>query len=369
MRKTFVFGTLLDADLRRIVLGCDVAVSSAVLVDHRVARDTTGAGPVLAPCDGGSAQGLVLDLDAEAAARLAFYTAGHGLVAERVKPRASDGPVPSTLYRGDGVAGGAEWSVSEWQDGAGPLARQVAEAVMASFRRVSPEELRFRLPMIRARADAALRAAARPVPAELRTGRQRGEVEVLEHRQPYCHYFAVGVTRLRHPLYDGGTSDVVERAGLHMTDAVTVLPYDPARDRVMVVEQFRYGPWLRGDPRPWVLEPVAGRVDPGEDAETTARREALEEAGLEIGALHRIGSYYPSPGGVSEYIESFVGLADLPDRSEGIGGLDAENEDIRTHAIPFERALELVRSGEADTAPLLLSILWLDAARNRGAFA
>ncbi len=197
----------------------------------------------------------------------------------------------------------------------------------------------------------------------------RDEVEVTGHRQPYCHYFAAGETRLRHPLYDGGTSALVERAGLHMTDAVTVLPYDPGRDRVLMVEQFRYGPWLRGDPYPWVLEPVAGRVDPGEEVETTARREAREEAGVEIGALHHVGSYYPSPGGVSEYIESFVGLADLPDREERLGGLDAENEDIRAHVIPFARAMELAGTGEVDTAPLLLSLLWLDAARNRGAFA
>ncbi len=373
MTRIFLFGTLLDPDLRRIVLGRAAAGQAARLADHAVERAEDGDGPILVARPGQAAEGVLVTLSPEAAARAAFYAAGCGHAADRVAVQSGAATVAATLYRaaattGDG-AGGRDWALAGWQAAAGPLARRTAEAAMAMFQRVPPGEIGFRMPMIRARADARLRAERDLTPADLRSPMGRDTVEVLGHRQPYCHYFAVGETRLRHPLFGGGHSDIVERAGLQMTDAVTVLPYDPVRDRVLMVEQFRYGPWLRGDPRPWVLEPIAGRIDPGEAAEATARREALEEAQVEIGTLHRIGSYYPSPGGVSEYIESFVGIADLPDRAEGLGGLASENEDIRAHVVPFDRARDLLASGEVDTAPLLLSILWLESARNRSALA
>ncbi len=368
----FVFGTLLDPDLRRIVLGKETTARPAQLADHAVRRAAGHDWPAIVAKPGGVASGLLLYVDAEAAARADFYEAGHGATACAVEVRADDDLVPARLYRASETAGEGEadaWQLEAWQAAYGELTRRAAREAMAMFGHIGPDELRFRLPMIRARADAALRSQAQPMPTTLRTDLGRDAVEVLDHRQPYCHYFAVGATRLRHRLYKGGLSDVVDRAGLHMTEAVTVLPYDPARDRVLVIEQFRYGPWLRGDPFPWCLEPVAGRIEPGEAAETSARREAREEAHVEIGALHPIGSYYPSPGGVSEYMHSFIGVADLADRGAGIGGLDAEHEDIRAHVISFERLMDLVRSGEADTAPLLLSALWLDSARKSGTFA
>lgn len=370
MTRVFLFGTLLDPDLRRIVLGREIAGRPAQLPDHAVEAAAGGDWPILVPRRGAYAEGLLVELDREAAARAAFYEAGSGYAAGPAVVDTAGERLAAEVYRApDGTGSGRGWALATWQAARGALTRRAAAAAMTTFRRIAPGELRFRMPMIRARADAALRAEAQPAPTELRADLHRAEVEVLGHRQPYCHYFAAAETRLSHPLYGGGQGAVVERAGLHMTDAVTVLPYDPARDRVLLIEQFRYGPWLRGDPHPWCLEPVAGRIDPGEDAETTARREAMEEAEVEIGALHRVGSYYPSPGGVSEYLESFVGVADLPDRAGGLGGLDVEHEDIRAHVVAFDRARALVDSGEVDTAPLLLSILWLEAARNRGAFA
>lgn len=365
----FAFGPLLDPALRRIILGREVEGRRAALPGHRLECAADGPGPVLVAAPGDRVEGRILALGEEEAARLDIHEEASGRRGETARLRAEGEAVAARLYRWTGQGTGAEWDLARWQAERGVLERHTAAALLEMAGETDLRELRFRVPMIRARADAALRAEARPMPTELRAPLHRRDVEVLGHRQPYCHYFGVGETRLRHPLYEGGASAPVERAGFHMTDAVTVLPYDPARDRVLVIEQFRYGPWLRGDPYPWILEPVAGRVDPGEDAEVTARREAEEEAGVRIGALHRVGSYYPSPGGVSEYIESYVGIADLPDRERRICGLDAEDEDIRAHVIPFDRAMDLVASGEVDAAPLVISLMWLERERNRGAFA
>jgi len=157
----------------------------------------------------------------------------------------------------------------------------------------------------------------------------------------------------------------VRRAGFIGGDAATVLPYDPQTDTVLLVEQFRVGPLMRGDPRPWSLEPIAGRIDPGESAEACARREALEEAGLGLGRLHRVADYYPTPGAVSEFLFSFVAEADLDGQGGVLGGEPGEEEDIRTHVVPFEALMRLIDSGEAGTGPLILSAYWLAMHRDR----
>ena len=146
---------------------------------------------------------------------------------------------------------------------------------------------------------------------------------------------------------------------------MTVLPYDPVRDRVLLVEQFRAGPYARGDANPWQLEAIAGRIDPGEGPEEAARREAVEEAGLQLGALLPVAAYYPTPGAKTEYLYSYVALCDLPDGSAGVFGVASEAEDIRGHLLAFDALMALVASGEASNAPLILTALWLQRERAR----
>lgn len=182
---------------------------------------------------------------------------------------------------------------------------------------------------------------------------------------PFRGFFAVAKAALRHRRFSGGMSAPLVREAFVATDAVTVLPYDARRDRVLLVEQFRMGPFIRGEARPWLIEAIAGRIDAGETPEEAARREAQEEAGLSIGQLLHVGDYYPSPGALTEYIWSLVGLADLPEEGGGLFGLAAEGEDIRTHIIPFDQAMAWMAEGRLANAPLILSLFWL--ARERPA--
>lgn len=218
----------------------------------------------------------------------------------------------------------------------------------------------------RMRARAALAAGRDPAPVQMRSGLSRADVEVVSRALPYAAYFDTEDIRLRHRTFDGGMSAELDRACFRAGDAVTVLPYDPVSDRVLLIEQFRPACFVRGDPVPWVLEPVAGRCDGDEPLEVVARREAQEEAGLDLTHLERIAAYYPSPGVTTEYLTSFVGLCDLSGASAETGfGLASEGEDIRTIVLGFEDAFGLVASGEADAGPLILSLLWLARERDR----
>jgi len=207
--------------------------------------------------------------------------------------------------------------------------------------------------------------AAQTAPATQRRVARAGDVAVLTRTEPYAGFFAVEEQDLRFRRFDGTLSDPVNRATFVAGDAVTVLPYDPVRDRVLLVEQFRVGPHLRGDANPWQLEAIAGRIDPGETVEATAIREAKEEAGIEINRLLPIAGYYPTPGAVTEFLYSYLALVDLPDSAIGTFGLATESEDIRVHLVSFDLLMALCASGEVGNAPTLLSALWL--ARERPA--
>lgn len=222
--------------------------------------------------------------------------------------------------------------------------------------------LRRRLMSLRVQAASAVRArgAAR---AGLRRG--TGEVAVCATQPVHAGYFALDVVDLRHRRFDGAMSSLVRREVFVSGDAVTVLPYDPLRDRVLLVEQFRPGPLLRGDPLPWQLEAIAGRIDPGETPEAAARREAVEEAGLSLGALEWVAGHYPSPGTITEYTWSYVALCDLPDGVAGVFGAAEEGEDILGHLVPFTTLMAAIATGEVANAPLILTALWLQRERGR----
>jgi nudix-type nucleoside diphosphatase (YffH/AdpP family) len=237
---------------------------------------------------------------------------------------------------------------------------------MAAEGRLTAGEGAALRPTIHARAEGVLAARAHRRAISLGQGGEASEVEVMGRDLVHLGFHRLERWRIDHPRFDGARSGPVERLVSHVTDAATVLPWDRTRDRVLVVEQLRLGPLAKGDPLPWMLEPVAGLIDAGETAETTALRELEEEAGLSIGpeALRRVGRYYPTPGGIAQVLHSFVAECDLPDDAGGLGGLEEESEDIRAHVLAVDHLLDMVRTGEAANAPLILSAQWIALHRN-----
>ncbi|MCP8465127.1 NUDIX domain-containing protein [Pseudomonas sp. ZM23] len=183
------------------------------------------------------------------------------------------------------------------------------------------------------------------------------DVEIQKREQCFKGFYTLDRLHLRHRQFAGGMGPVLTRELFVRHDAVCVLPYDPQRDEVVLVEQFRVGAMDAGV-NPWLLELVAGLIDKDEVPEEVARREAVEEAGLTLGSLWPISQYLPSPGGSNELVHLFVGRCDSS-TATGIHGLEEEGEDIRVHVMPFEGALQAVRDGRINNAASMLALQWL----------
>lgn len=142
---------------------------------------------------------------------------------------------------------------------------------------------------------------------------------------------------------------------IHHLGGAAVLPlFD--NDDVLLIRQYRH-PAGRV-----LLEAPAGRLELGEDPETAARRELVEETGYQANTLTFVTKFYALPGYSTEVLYCFLaaGLTPGPQR------LDAD-EDIRTVRMPFAEARALVHNGGIMDAKTMMTILFVDALRHTGA--
>ena len=185
----------------------------------------------------------------------------------------------------------------------------------------------------------------------------KNDVEIIARETLYSGFFSMELYRFRHRLFNGEMSGEIKREIFERGHAAVLLPYDPVRDEVVLVEQVRIAAYDTSD-TPWLLEMVAGMIEEGESVEDVARREALEEAGLAIGRTKPVLSYLASPGGTTERSSIMVGEVDAT-TAEGIHGLADENEDIRVHVVSREQAYQWVEEGKIDNAASVIALQWL----------
>ena len=183
------------------------------------------------------------------------------------------------------------------------------------------------------------------------------KAELVDHFVAFQGYFKVGRYSFRHSLFKGGQSRLIVREVFERGHAAAVLPYDPVRDEVILIRQFRAGSYVAGL-HPWGWETVAGIIEEGEAPETVVRREAVEEAGLEIGDLIPMHNVIASPGAMSETCALFLGRVDTADAG-GVFGLETEGEDILVRVVPFTEARAMLDRGEIDNATAVISLQWL----------
>lgn len=183
------------------------------------------------------------------------------------------------------------------------------------------------------------------------------DVEVIDRQSSYRGYLKVDKLLLKHRLVLGGWSEPIQREVLIKDAAVAVLLFDPVRQEVVLVRQFRVG--VLDDPQsPWLLELVAGMVEEGESPEDVAFRESVEEADCSPRHLRKICSYYNSPGTTNEIIHVFCGQVDAAEAG-GVFGLDSEHEDIEVVVMTIDELHDAVESGAINNAMTIIASFWL----------
>lgn len=185
----------------------------------------------------------------------------------------------------------------------------------------------------------------------------KNDVEIIARETLYRGFFSLNLYRFRHRLFNGEMSSEIKREIFERGHAAVLLPYDPVRDEVVLIEQLRIAA-VDTSSSPWLLEMVAGMIETGESVEDVCRREAQEEAGVVVGRCKPVLSYLASPGGTSERLSIMVGEVDAT-TAEGIHGLEEEHEDIRVHVVSREQAYRWVEEGAIDNAASVIALQWL----------
>lgn len=183
------------------------------------------------------------------------------------------------------------------------------------------------------------------------------DVEILEKTICFEGFFRVERYCLRHRLFNSNWSHPLTRELFERGHAAAVLPYDPIRDEVVLIEQFRAGA-LAAPGGPWLLEIVAGMIEAGETAEEVAKRESVEEADCVITDLIPLYDYLVSPGGTTERVALFCGRVDAT-HAGGVHGAIDEGEDIKVHVVKLETALTWLNSGKLNSASVIIALQWL----------
>jgi len=184
------------------------------------------------------------------------------------------------------------------------------------------------------------------------------QFEIINETTAYSGFFSLKIVTLKHTLYKGGWSAPLTREVFQRGNCVAVLLYDPQNDALVIIEQFRPGALQLNDDRAWLLEIVAGSIEPGETPESVAYREAIEESGCKILDMIKINEFFTSPGGTSELLHLFCGRIDST-HIGGLHGLEEEDEDIAVRVLPFDEVYALLEAGKIISAIPIIAIQWL----------
>ncbi len=162
---------------------------------------------------------------------------------------------------------------------------------------------------------------------------------------------------------DGEPPLLQKRDVLRASRVAAVVPIDLARDKIVLIRQFRLPAHLatgRGD----MVEIVAGRVEDGEEAAVAARRECIEEIGAAPERLIELYSVLPTPGFTDEQITFFAGFLDSSTVLER-GGVADEDEDTQPFVVSIDEALQALGDGRIANALLYSALQWLALNRAR----
>ena len=180
--------------------------------------------------------------------------------------------------------------------------------------------------------------------------------KIINKKNLYSGFFSLNKYEFTHEKHGGTWTDKVEReifSGAHVS---SLLPYDPLKKEIVLLQQFRAGVLSRYDDD-YLYEIVAGIIDKDENPEETAKRECLEETGCEVKKILPIQSYFPAPGSSESYYHLFLGEINSFD-GERIMGLESENENILVRSFKIEQVSKMLKDKKIINGLTLIALQW-----------
>ncbi|MFX0556646.1 GDP-mannose pyrophosphatase NudK [Maribacter sp. CXY002] len=150
-----------------------------------------------------------------------------------------------------------------------------------------------------------------------------------------------------------GSWETQHREAYDRGNGAAILLYNANKGTVVLTKQFRMPTYVNGNEDGMMIEVCAGLLD-GDNPEDCIRKETEEETGYQIQKVKKVFETYMSPGSVTEILHLFIGeYNDKMKIGEG-GGARDETENIEVLELPFEEALELIKTGEICDAKTIL---------------
>ncbi|MEA3535335.1 NUDIX domain-containing protein [Rhizobium sp. CC-YZS058] len=186
------------------------------------------------------------------------------------------------------------------------------------------------------------------------------KVEVLKDETLSKNWYHLRNVTVAYTGTDGRTRKL-KRETYDRGNGATILLYDPERDSIVLVRQFRVPPFMNGHSG-ILLETPAGLLDGDEPAEAI-RREVMEETGYQVDAVRHLFQAFMSPGAVTEIVHFYAATVKSGDRIATGGGVATEDEDIEVVELPLDQALAMIPTGEICDGKTIMLLQW--AALNR----
>lgn len=128
-------------------------------------------------------------------------------------------------------------------------------------------------------------------------------------------------------------------------NGAVILLYHPQNKTVILTRQFRMPTYVNGNETGMLIEACAGLLDK-DNAEDCIRRETEEETGYRVSSVRKVFEAYMSPGSVTEILYFFVAEYEATMKVNEGGGAEHEHENIEVLELPFDQALNMIKTGE-----------------------
>jgi len=180
--------------------------------------------------------------------------------------------------------------------------------------------------------------------------------KIINKKNIYKGFFEMYEYDLIHQKHDGNWSDEIKREIFGGAHVASLLPFDPIKKEILLIQQFRVGIISRHKDS-LLYEIVAGIVDKNEEPDHASIRECYEETGCMVKKLVHIQDYFPAPGSSESFYHLYLGEIDSFKGSR-IRGLENENEDIMVTSFKVDEVKQMLDKKMIKNGLTLIALQW-----------